>query len=582
MYQEQQKEFTSFDGSNIFYRHWQSEQRLQKKRAIILFHRGHEHSGRIAHLVDELGLDDFQFFAWDARGNGLSPGERGDAVNFAVLVRDAHCFVEHIKQTYGFEEQDLAIIGQSVGAVIAATLIHDYVPKVRALVLASPAFRVKLYVPFAFFGLNLLYNVRGNFFVNSYVKPKLLTHDNQRIESFKSDPLITRPISVRVLLDLFSTSKRVVKDAQAIQTPTQLFVSGSDYVVRKKPQKQFFNHLSSANKEYHEMPGFYHDTLGEKDRHIVTEHIRRFISASFATEPYTPSLLNADKVGFTCVEAAKLAQPVTNIFKKAYWKMVRATLKYSSKLSTGIKLGFDTGFDSGSTLDYVYHNQAAGQTNFGRFIDFLYLQSIGWRGIRQRKKHIEELLTLTVEQMNQQNECINIVDIAAGHGRYILDAISQLKQLPHCVLLRDYSDINVSKGQSLIESKGLADLVRFEKGDAFNRQELASLSVKPTLAVVSGLYELFSDNHLIMDSLTGLAEHMDEGSYLIYTGQPWHPQLEFIARALTSHRDGQAWVMRRRTQLEMDQLVESAGFRKIETRIDQWGIFTVSVAKRIC
>jgi len=118
MYQEQQKEFTSFDGSNIFYRHWQSEQRLQKKRAIILFHRGHEHSGRIAHLVDELGLDDFQFFAWDARGNGLSPGERGDAVNFAVLVRDAHCFVEHIKQTYGFEEQDLAIIGQSVGAVI--------------------------------------------------------------------------------------------------------------------------------------------------------------------------------------------------------------------------------------------------------------------------------------------------------------------------------------------------------------------------------------------------------------------------------------------------------------------------------
>ncbi|WP_410961897.1 class I SAM-dependent methyltransferase family protein, partial [Salmonella sp. SAL4457] len=42
---------------------------------------------------------------------------------------------------------------------------------------------------------------------------------------------------------------------------------------------------------------------------------------------------------------------------------------------------------------------------------------------------------------------------------------------------------------------------------------------------------------------------------------PWHPQLELIARALTSHRQGQAWVMRRRTQAEMDKLVAAAGFR---------------------
>ena len=30
----------------------------------------------------------------------------------------------------------------------------------------------------------------------------------------------------------------------------------------------------------------------------------------------------------------------------------------------------------------------------------------------------------------------------------------------------------------------------------------------------------------------------------------------------------------------MDQLVENAGFRKLEQRIDEWGIFTVSLARR--
>ena len=39
--------------------------------------------------------------------------------------------------------------------------------------------------------------------------------------------------------------------------------------------------------------------------------------------------------------------------------------------------------------------------------------------------------------------------------------------------------------------------------------------------------------------------------------------------------------MRRRTQGEMDQLVERAGFRKVDQRIDEWGIFTVSLAVRV-
>ena len=50
---------------------------------------------------------------------------------------------------------------------------------------------------------------------------------------------------------------------------------------------------------------------------------------------------------------------------------------------------------------------------------------------------------------------------------------------------------------------------------------------------------------------------------------------------MTSHRQGQAWVMRRRSQLEMDQLVAAAGFRKITQRVDEWGIFTVSLAERV-
>jgi hypothetical protein len=36
--------------------------------------------------------------------------------------------------------------------------------------------------------------------------------------------------------------------------------------------------------------------------------------------------------------------------------------------------------------------------------------------------------------------------------------------------------------------------------------------------------------------------------------------------------------MRRRTQLEMDELVRAAGFEKLDQISDRWGIFTVSLA----
>ncbi|MGE8321882.1 MAG: class I SAM-dependent methyltransferase family protein, partial [Pseudomonas sp.] len=264
-----------------------------------------------------------------------------------------------------------------------------------------------------------------------------------------------------------------------------------------------------------------------------------------------------------------------------YWRATRAGLSLGKGLSAGVKLGFDTGFDSGSTLDYVYRNQPTGKGKLGRLVDQNYLDAIGWRGIRQRKLHVEELLRLAIARLREQQRAVHIVDIAAGHGRYILEALQALEQLPDSILLRDYSELNVQQGSALIAEKGLADIARFVHGDAFDRQSLATLEQPPTLAVVSGLYELFPSNHQVGNSLAGLADAVEEGGYLVYTGQPWHPQLEMIARALTSHRGGEAWVMRRRSQAEMDQLVAAAGFRKLAQRIDEWGIFSVCLAQRV-
>ena len=90
----EEKTFQTHDGVSLFYRYWPATSG-KPRGAIVLFHRGHEHSGRMAHLADELDLPDFAVFAWDARGHGRSPGLRGHAPSFAHTVRDMDQFVRH-------------------------------------------------------------------------------------------------------------------------------------------------------------------------------------------------------------------------------------------------------------------------------------------------------------------------------------------------------------------------------------------------------------------------------------------------------------------------------------------------------
>jgi alpha-beta hydrolase superfamily lysophospholipase len=161
-----ERSFRTHDDIELYFRCWPAAG-TGRKGAVLLFHRGHEHSGRMAHLVDELDLPEFAFYAWDARGHGRSQGERGAAPSFVAVVRDVDEFVRHLAQSEGLALEEMAVVAQSVGAVAVAAWAHDYAPAIRAMVLASPAFAVRLYVPFALPGLRLLHRLRGDFVVNS-------------------------------------------------------------------------------------------------------------------------------------------------------------------------------------------------------------------------------------------------------------------------------------------------------------------------------------------------------------------------------------------------------------------------------
>jgi alpha-beta hydrolase superfamily lysophospholipase/SAM-dependent methyltransferase len=574
---ESSNTFKSFDGVELFYRSWLPAGAA--RRAVVLLHRGHEHSGRWEQTVHAIAAPDTAYFAWDARGHGRSPGERGYADNFADVIRDLDCFVRHLSRSNHIALSEFGVIAHSVAAVTAAAWVHDYAPPIRAMVLATPAFRVKLYVPLAIPALRLR-NKIGKAFVKSYVKPGMITRDAAEAEKYEQDELISRNIAVNILLDLFDTSTRLLDDAAAIRTPTLILSAGTDWVVKNSAQQRFFDRLASPIKQLAKFDHARHAIFHDTDRQQVCAKVKSFLDETFARPAQDDSVMvDAHQHGFTADEANRLRKPLPALSPRRFsFALQRLTMRTMGNLSEGIRLGWQTGFDSGESLDYVYENRPRGITPIGRMIDRSYLEAIGWRGIRIRKQNIESLLRGEIDHRLAAGEGVRLFDIAAGAGRYTLDVLKDYADRDVSALLRDRSAGALAIGRANAKRMGIAN-VNLAEGDAFDRNSLAAVNPRPNIAMVSGLYELFGDNEMVLRSLRGVADALLPGGTLIYTGQPWHPQVEMIARVLIN-RDGQPWIMRRRTQLEMDQLIRAAGFEKVDTRVDQWGIFTVSIAKK--
>jgi SAM-dependent methyltransferase len=283
-----------------------------------------------------------------------------------------------------------------------------------------------------------------------------------------------------------------------------------------------------------------------------------------------PALRFANDRGHTA-EARGLA--------RVKWGALGLLLRTAGRASAGIRLGLRHGFDSGPMLDYVYENRARGYLGFGRLVDRVYLDSIGWRAIRARKALLQDVLRGEIAARRGRGEATVLLDVAAGPGRYLLELAAELGAPGDLtVICRDLDTTGLAQGRRLARQAGLAG-VRHERGDACDAASLAGVQPRPDVVVASGLYELL-DAALIQRSMAGIHALLPPGGRFVFTTQVTHPQLELIANVL-SNRFGEPWVMECRSAAEVEGYARAAGFRDLVTRLEPHGLFAVTVGTKL-
>ena len=559
--------FNTFDGNKIFYRKWNFE---KNKKTLIIIHRGHEHSERLNELTQDKKFLKYNIFAYDLRGHGYT--ETKTSPNAMDYVRDLDSFVKHLKNEYQIKEENIFIVANSIGGVILSAYIHDFAPNIAGMALLAPAFEIKLYIPFAKQLVTLLTKIKKDAKVMSYVKAKVLTHDVAEQNKYNSDKLINKEINAKLLINLADMGKKLVEDSMAIELPTIIFSAEKDYVVKNSAQKKFFLNLSSKKREFIELENFYHGIIFEKERQKVYKMLDDFIQDVFKNQNTS---LDTSPREFSRKEYERIALKEYPLNEKIFYSIQKFSMRTFGFLSKGMSLGLKYGFDSGISLDYIYKDQADGKLLLGKFIDRFYLNQIGWAGIRERKKNLLTLIEEKINSLGEEN--VKILDVAGGTGNYLFDIKEKYPNVQ--ILINEFKKSNIEVGEEVIKKNNWEN-ISFVNYDCFDKETYKKINYTPNIVIISGVFELFENNKMLENTISGVAEILDKNGAVIYTGQPWHPQLKQIALVLNSHKGhGKSWLMRRRSEKELDSLFENYNLKKEKMLIDNDGIFTVSLAE---
>jgi alpha-beta hydrolase superfamily lysophospholipase len=381
------------------------------RRLIVLLHRGHEYGGRLAQVSADLAPLGAHVVAWDARGHGDSSGVRGAAPDgFPSLVADLDGFLHHLVAELDVDLEHTVVVAHSVAAVVAATLITDTAPRLAGLVALTPAFRIRLFVPGARQALCLLDRARPQARIPSYVRGKWLSRDPDEAQAYDQDPAISHDIANRVLVGLDEAATRCLAGAGGVRLPVLLVQAGDDRVVEAGPQDAWFAELSSPAKQRLVLPAARHGILHDLDRATVVAAIGRFVTTCWERTRETPAEVLARPATRPRAIHAELTDRPGPLAAVA-WAGVRAAIALPGRSARGVRIGLVSGFDSGSCLDHVYDDTAQGWGPLGRAVDRVFLDAVGWQGIRQRKTHLRAAITSAAHGLRAAGLPVHLLDI---------------------------------------------------------------------------------------------------------------------------------------------------------------------------
>jgi alpha-beta hydrolase superfamily lysophospholipase len=243
-------------------------------RCIVLIAHGYgEHAGRYEHvaqrLVDDLGA---AVYAPDHRGHGRTDGATGLVEDGEAITSDLHDVADAARAEH--PSLAVALIGHSMGGLIATRYAQRYGSELAALVISSPAIADNP-------GFRQLLQMDP--IPEIPIDPAVLSRDPAVGEAYAADELVYHgPFQRTTLEQLFAGVDRVASGPSFGDLPT-LWIHGSDdQLVPLELTRPAIEHVRGSNFTEKIYADGRHESFNEINRDAVLDDVVAFLRAALA------------------------------------------------------------------------------------------------------------------------------------------------------------------------------------------------------------------------------------------------------------------------------------------------------------
>jgi alpha-beta hydrolase superfamily lysophospholipase len=256
--------FKGTDGLELYYQSWHPEGEVWA--ILVMVHGLGGHSGLYGNIVQHLIPKNYAVYAFDLRGNGRSPGQRGYLNAWAEFREDLRAFVHLIKTQY--PEQPLFLLGHSVGAII----VLDYVLRspaevsdLQGVIALAPTLGKIGVPPFKLLLGRLLSRVWPRFSLSTGIDLSTASSDPAVMAAYAQDPWRHTQGSARFATEFLATVAWIQEHAADLQVPLLILHGGADQVALPEGGCAFFERVTILDKERREYPGVYHEIQSDRN-----------------------------------------------------------------------------------------------------------------------------------------------------------------------------------------------------------------------------------------------------------------------------------------------------------------------------
>jgi alpha-beta hydrolase superfamily lysophospholipase len=233
-----------------------------------------DHARRYGRAVHALVDRDFAVEALDLPGHGESYGPRGHAGSWEDYLGALDAWWSRPRAG----DPPIALVGHSMGALVALDFTLRHPGRLRALVLSAPPFEVVLRATMLKVRLaQLVVRIWPGFSQQTTILPSMLSHDADVVRAHNVDPLVHYLMSARLFFEFRAANDRLRKSAGRIDVPTLVLHGGADPISSPAGSDQWVRSAPPGRVEYRRFPGLYHEILNEPEGTAIAADVADWI-----------------------------------------------------------------------------------------------------------------------------------------------------------------------------------------------------------------------------------------------------------------------------------------------------------------